>query len=235
MYHSKIFVPLLCLVLFIAGAASSYAAAVEKESDDSSAASAQPSITARSAVLIDADSGTVLFENNADEKLPPASVTKVMTMLLIMEAVDSGKISLDDKVTISERSASMGGSQLYMEPGETHTVSELLTGISMVSANDACVAMAEYICGTDDIFVEKMNEKAKELGLENTHFANTNGLPADDHYSSARDIAVMSKELLSHEGILSYLSSESGTIEVGKEGHTSTIEMINTNKLLKNI
>ena len=233
MYHSKIFVPLLCLVLFIAGAASSYAAAVEKESDDSSAASAQPSITARSAVLIDADSGTVLFENNADEKLPPASVTKVMTMLLIMEAVDSGKISLDDKVTISERSASKGGSQLYMEPGETHTVSELHTGISMVSANDACVAMAEYICGTDDIFVEKMNEKAKELGLENTHFANTNGLPADDHYSSARDIAVMSKELLSHEGILSYLSSESGTIEVGKEGHTSTIEMINTNKLLK--
>ena len=113
MYHSKIFVPLLCLVLFIAGAASSYAAAVEKESDDSSAASAQPSITARSAVLIDADSGTVLFENNADEKLPPASVTKVMTMLLIMEAVDSGKISLDDKVTISERSASMRQPAVY--------------------------------------------------------------------------------------------------------------------------
>ena len=120
-----------------------------------------------------------------------------------------------------------------MEPGETHTVDELLTGISMVSANDACVAMAEFISGTDEIFVEKMNEKAASLGLENTHFSNTNGLPTADHYSSAHDIAVMSKALLSHPDILPYLSNESGTIQVGKEGHTSSIEMINTNKLLK--
>ena len=203
---------------------------VQKETDSGSGLS----IAAVSSILIDADSGTVLFENNADEKLPPASVTKVMTMLLIMEAVDSGRISLDDQVTVSEHAAGMGGSRArYWEPGETHTVNELLTGISTVSANDACVAMAEYICGTEEIFIEKMNEKAGELGLKNTHFSNTNGLPAEDHYSSARDIAVMSKELLSHEGIVSYLSNKSGTVEVGREGHTSTIEMINANKLLR--
>ncbi len=206
-----------------------------EETDDaeSQAAGADPQIEAKSAILMDADSGTILYEMNSHEELPPASVTKVMTMLLIMEAIDSGRISFDDQVTISETAAGMGGSQLYMEPGETHTVDELLTGISMVSANDACVAMAEFISGTDEIFVEKMNEKAASLGLENTHFSNTNGLPAADHYTSAHDIAVMSQALLSHPDILPYLSNESGTIQVGKEGHTSTIEMINTNKLLK--
>lgn len=232
-YHSKSFIPLLCLVLLIAAVFPSYAAVSEEQQKETAAGDGGLSIAAVSSILIDADSGTILFEDNADEKLPPASVTKVMTMLLIMEAIDSGRISFDDEVTVSERAAGMGGSQLYMEPGETHTVSELLTGIATVSANDACVAMAEYICGTEEIFIEKMNEKAGELGLENTHFSNTNGLPAEDHYSSARDIASMSKELLSHEGILSYLANEGGTIEVGKEGHTSTIEMINTNKLLK--
>lgn len=232
-YHSKSFIPLLCLVLLIAAVFPSYAAVSEEQQKETAVGDGGLSIAAVSSILIDADSGTILFEDNADEKLPPASVTKVMTMLLIMEAIDSGRISFDDEVTVSERAAGMGGSQLYMEPGETHTVSELLTGIATVSANDACVAMAEYICGTEEIFIEKMNEKAGELGLENTHFSNTNGLPAEDHYSSARDIASMSKELLSHEGILSYLANEGGTIEVGKEGHTSTIEMINTNKLLK--
>ena len=232
-YHSKSFIPLLCLVLLIAAVFPSYAAVSEEQQKETAAGDGGLSIAAVSSILIDADSGTILFEDNADEKLPPASVTKVMTMLLIMEAIDSGRISFDDEVTVSEHAAGMGGSQLYMEPRETHTVSELLTGIATVSANDACVAMAEYICGTEEIFIEKMNEKAGELGLENTHFSNTNGLPAEDHYSSARDIASMSKELLSHEGILSYLANEGGTIEVGKEGHTSTIEMINTNKLLK--
>lgn len=237
MNHSKILPAVLCILLIAAGTLP--AAAVENQTPSAAGENQTPSVSpdlsvdAVSAILIHADSGTILYEMNSHEELPPASVTKVMTMLLTMEAIDSGKISTEDQVTISERAASMGGSQLYMEPGEVHTVSELLTGISMVSANDACVAMAEYICGTEEIFVEKMNEKAAELGLENTHFVNTNGLPAADHYSSAHDIAVMSKELLKHEDILPYLSNESGTIQVGKEGHTSVIEMINTNKLIR--
>ena len=167
-----------------------------------------------SVLLMEAQTGTVLYEKNASEQRSPASITKIMTLLLIFEALGQGQIHLTDEVVTSEHAQSMGGSQVFLEAGEVQTVETLIKCIAVASGNDAAVAMAEYICGTDDIFVEKMNEKAKELGLENTHFANTNGLPADDHYSSARDIAVMSKELLSHEGILSYLSSESGTIEV---------------------
>ena len=250
--HSRFFISILCIFIVSLNVLFSWAAAQNAdtpavqdtdtaadtsdnpaENSSDSASSAAFSIDAKSAVLIDADSGAVLYEMNSREELPPASVTKIMTMLLIMEAVDSGRISLEDEVTISENASGMGGSQLYMEPGETHTVSELLTGISMVSANDACVAMAEYISGTEEIFVEKMNEKAEELGLENTHFANTNGLPAADHYTSAYDLAVMARQLLSYPDILSYLSAGSGSIEVGKEGHTSVIEMINTNKLLQ--
>lgn len=191
-------------------------------------------LDSKSAVLMDADSGTVFFEKNPHEKLPPASVTKVMTMLLITEAVDNGRVSLDDVVTVSEKAASMGGSQMYMEPGETHTLDQLLTGIAMVSANDACVAAAEYISGSMDIFVEQMNSKAKDLGLENTHFSNTNGLPVSDHYTSAYDIAVMSSELIKHDVILPYLAASDCVMEVGKEGKPKTsLEMINTNKLLR--
>ncbi len=228
MKHSGLFISIVCVFLLTLNLLFPCAA-----QDDSPGSSDSLSVEARSAVLIDADSGTVLYEKNPGEELPPASVTKVMTMLLAMEAIDDGRISSEDEVTISENAAGMGGSQLYMEAGETHTVSELLTGISMVSANDACVALAEYIGGTEEIFVEKMNEKAEELGLENTHFSNTNGLPAADHYSSARDIAFMARHLLSYPEILPYLSAESGNIEVGREGRTSVIEMVNTNKLLK--
>ena len=208
MKYSRFFIGIFCLFIFSLNVLLPRAAVLSENSGDSS--SADFTVDAKAAVLIDADSGTVLYEMNSHEELPPASVTKVMTMLLIMEAVDSGRISFEDEVTISENASGMGGSQLYMEPGETHTVSELLTGISMVSANDACVAMAEYISGTEEIFVEKMNERAKELGLENTHFANTNGLPAADHYTSAYDLAVTARQLLSHPDILSYLGAESG-------------------------
>lgn len=191
-------------------------------------------IAAKSAILIDAVSGTVLYEQDAHEQLPPASVTKVMTMLLICEAIDSGRVRLEDTVTISERAASMGGSQMYMEPGETHTLDELLTGISMVSANDACVAAAEFISGSSDIFVEDMNRRAAALELSDTHFMNTNGLPVADHYSSAYDIAVISAELLKHDMILPYLAAQSGTAVVGKNADKqTTLEMINTNKLLR--
>lgn len=191
-------------------------------------------IAAKSAILIDAVSGTVLYEQDAHEKLPPASVTKVMTMLLICEAIDSGRVHLEDNITISDRAASMGGSQMYMEPGETHTLDELLTGISMVSANDACVAAAEFISGSSDIFVEDMNRRAAALELSDTHFMNTNGLPVADHYSSAYDIAVISAELLKHDMILPYLAAQSGTAVVGKNADKqTTLEMINTNKLLR--
>src|SRR5690606_14022343 len=159
---------------------------------------------ARSAILMDADTGTILFEKNVHEKLPPASITKVMTMLLIMEALHDGKIQWDEKVSTSEHAASMGGSQIFLEPGEEMTVEEMLKGIAMASGNDASVAMAEKIAGSEEMFVQMMNEKAQELGMADTHFVNTNGLPAPGHVSSAHDIALMSRELLKYEQITQF-------------------------------
>src|SRR5690606_33088980 len=147
----------------------------------------------KSAILIARDTGTILYDKNIHEKLPPASMTKIMTMLLIMEAIDSGKLSYDEKVTTSENAASMGGSQIFLEPGEEMTVKELLMAIALASANDASVALAEKIAGSEEAFVAMMNDKVKELGLENTQFKNTNGLSAEGHYSSAYDIAMMAK------------------------------------------
>ncbi len=192
-----------------------------------------PEIKAKAAVVMDAATGKVIYALNADKKLPPASVTKIMTMLLAMEAVDSGKITLDDEVVISDNAASMGGSQMYMEPGETHTVEQLLEGIAMVSANDGCVALAEYIAGSTDIFVEKMNKKAQELGMENTSFINTNGLPVKEHYTSAYDIAIMSKELLKHEKIKKWCTKWQDTIKVGLPGRETEFGLTNTNRLIK--
>lgn len=189
-------------------------------------------IQARSAVLMDADSGKVLFAQSAEEELPPASVTKVMTMLLILEGVEQGRISLDDAVTVSENAASMGGSQMYLEPGEKHTVEELLMGVAMVSANDACVCLAEHLCGSIEIFVEKMNSRARELGMKNSNFVNTNGLPAENHYSSAYDIAVMTSELLNHESSHEWLTKKQAIVKIGLPGKEKDFELINTNKLL---
>ncbi len=152
----------------------------------------------KSAILIERDTGTVLYEKNKDEKYSPASMTKIMTMLLIMEAIDSGKIKMDEKVTTSEYAASMGGSQIFLEPGEEMTVEELLLAMAIGSANDASVALAEKIAGSEEAFVDMMNERTKELGLKNTHFKNTTGLPIEDHYSTAHDMAIMAKELLKH-------------------------------------
>lgn len=192
-----------------------------------------PKIKAKAAVLIDSATGKVIYAQNADKKLPPASVTKVMTMLLAMEAVDSGKITLEDEVTISDNAASMGGSQMYMEPGETHTVAQLLEGVAMVSANDGCVALAEYIAGSTDIFVEKMNKKAQELGMKNTNFVNTNGLPVKEHYTSAYDIALMSKELIKHKEIRKWCTKWQDTIKVGLPGKETEFGLTNTNKMIK--
>ncbi|MGL5642823.1 MAG: D-alanyl-D-alanine carboxypeptidase family protein, partial [Paraclostridium sp.] len=188
-------------------------------------------LSSKSAILMDVSSGQILFEKNPHEKLPPASVTKVMTMLLAVEALDNGKIKLDDEVQISERSSEMGGSQIFLEPGETQKVDDLLKGIAVASANDACVAMAEFIAGSEEEFVDMMNAKAKELGMKDTNFANTNGLPVDNHYTSAHDIAIMSKELLKHEKITKYLTTWMDQIVVGKK--KVSIGLANTNKMIK--
>ena len=184
-------------------------------------------LNAKSAILMEESTGNILYESNPDERLPIASVTKVMTMLLIMEAVDSGKISLDDMVTVSENAKSYGGSTMFLETGEQLTVNDMLKGIAVASANDGCVAMAEHLAGSESAFVDMMNEKAKELGMENTHFMNTNGLDEDDHYSSARDVAIMSRELMKHETIFNYTSIWMDTLRGGK------FQLANTNKLIR--
>lgn len=184
-------------------------------------------LNAKSAILMEESTGNILYESNPDERLPIASVTKVMTMLLIMETVDSGKISLDDMVTVSENAMSYGGSTMFLETGEQLTVNDMMKGIAVASANDGCVAMAEHLAGSESAFVDMMNEKAKELGMENTHFMNTNGLDEDDHYSSARDVAIMSRELMKHETIFNYTSIWMDTLRGGK------FQLANTNKLIR--
>ena len=186
----------------------------------------------KSAVLMDVTTGTVLYEANSHEPLAPASVTKVMTMLLIMEAVDSGKIGLQDTVTASEAAAAKGGSQIYLKAGETMTVSDMLKSIAVSYANDCACAMAEHICGSEAAFVEAMNQRAKELGMRDTHFVNCTGLDDDDtarqHRTSAHDIALMSRELLkNHPLIKKYTTIWMDTVRGGAFG------LSNTNKLIR--
>lgn len=203
-------------------------------SDASQADGAQLEISAPSAILMEASTGTVLYEKDSGTARPPASVTKIMTMLLIFDALDSGAIHLDDEVTTSEYAASMGGSQVFLEAGEVQTVDTLLKCISVASANDACVAMAEYICGSEDEFVRRMNERAKELGMENTTFKNCNGLDADGHVTSARDIAVMSQELITrYPQIRDYCMIWMENITHTTNKGTSEFGLTNTNKLVR--
>lgn len=185
---------------------------------------------ATSAILMERDTGTVLFDKNSHERLPPASMTKIMTMLLIMEAIDEGRLNWDDKVRTSERAASMGGSQIFLEPGEEMTVKDMMKGIAIVSGNDASVAMAEHLAGSEKEFVRLMNERAKELGLTNTLFANSNGLPAENHYSSAYDLALMGKALLQHEKITEFTSIYEDYL---REESSDPFWLVNTNKLIK--
>ena len=182
----------------------------------------------QSAILMEASTGMVLYEKNADEALPPASVTKIMTLLLVMEAVDSGKIKLTDMVSVSENAASMGGSQVYLKVGEEMSVEEMIKCVVIASANDCAVALAEFLCGSEEAFVTQMNTRAKELGMENTNFENTNGLDdtVTNHKISARDIAIMSRELLSHELILKYSSTWMDTIRDGTFGLTNTNRLV---------
>lgn len=186
--------------------------------------------SARSAILMDAESGTVIFEKNSHDKLPPASITKIMTMLLIMEALDNGTIKLTDKVQTSEYAASMGGSQIFLEPGEEMTVEEMIKGIALASGNDASVAMAEKLAGTEQQFVAMMNERAQQLGMKDTMFANPNGLPVANHYSSAHDIAIMSMELLKHPEVTKYTGLYQDYL---RKSSDKPFWLVNTNKLVR--
>lgn len=189
---------------------------------------AAPEVAAPSAVLIERETGTVLYAKDETESRPPASVTKVMTLLLIAEAVDSGELALDDMVTASERAASMGGSQIWLEVGEQLSVSDMIKCVAVVSANDCAVALAEHLCGSEAAFVERMNRRAEELGLENTQFTNCTGLFDDTaHYTCALDIAVMSRELLGHEWIKDYTTIWMDSVRDGAS------ELTNTNKLVR--
>lgn len=224
---------LACLLLIAAALPAASFAHQGALPDQTAAAENQPidlAPNAKSAMLIDADTGTVMFEKNSHERLAPASITKVMTMLLVMEAIERGKLKLDDKVTVSEHAASMGGSQIFLEVGEEMSVEDLLKGVAMASANDASVALAEKIAGTEELFVRMMNERAAELGMKDTHFVNSNGLPAKDHYTSAHDIAIMSRELLKHEAVTAYTGKYQDYLRNDTE---NPFWLVNTNKLVR--
>lgn len=186
----------------------------------------------KSAILLEPSTGTVIYEQNADEKVQIASVTKIMTMLIIMERIDEGKLALTDMVTASKNAQSYGGSTMFLEAGEEFTVSDMLKGIAVASANDGCVAMSEHIAGNEEAFVEMMNTRAKELGMENTRFANCNGLDDDvdvsEAHSTARDVAIMSAELIKHKKIFDYTTIWTDSLRDGK------FLLANTNKLIRN-
>ena len=182
----------------------------------------------KSAILMEATTGAILYEQNADESLPPASVTKVMTLLLVMEAIEEGKIAFDDTVRTSAHAASMGGSQIFLKEGEEMSVEDMVKSVVIASANDAACALAEHVYGSEDAFVARMNERAAELGMKSTSFENTNGLDdtATNHLTSARDIAIMSRELIKHEKILEYSSVWMDTVRNGLFGLTNTNRLV---------
>ena len=185
---------------------------------------------AKSAILIEASTGEVIYNNNEDEKLAPASMTKMMSLIIIMEEIDKGNLKWDEKIKISQNAASMGGSQIYLEAGEEMTVNDLIKGIAMASANDAVVALAERISGSEESFVERMNRKSKELGLKNTYFINATGLDEEGHYSSAKDMALIARELVKNENILKFSSTYEDYL---RQNTNKKFWLVNTNKLIK--
>lgn len=184
-------------------------------------------IKAKSAILMEVNSGKILYEMNADEQLPPASITKIMSLLLVMESIAGGKMSVEDVVNASDHACSMGGSQIWLEPGESMTVDDLLKAAVIASANDATVALGEQIAGSEEGFVAMMNARAAELGMTNTHFENATGLDAEGHISSAHDVAIMSKELIKYDLIKNYSTVWMDTLRNGES------ELVNTNKLVR--
>lgn len=211
----KVSVSLLCCLFVILCFPHRFAALSEEE------------VPAPSTILMEAQTGKILQEKNSHEQRPCASITKVMTLLLVMEAIDSGKIGLTDMVTASEHASSMGGSDIWLEPGETMTVDDMLKATVIASANDAAVALAEYVAGSEDEFVSQMNQRAKELGMNDTVFKNCCGLDEDGHVTSAYDIALMSRELIKHKKIFDYTTTWMDNVRGGKT------QLVNTNKLLK--
>jgi len=187
-------------------------------------------MNAKSGLLMEVSTGTIIYEKNMNERVSVASMTKMMGMILIMEALEDGKIRLDEKVKVSKNASGMGGSQIWLSEGEEMLVSDLIKGIMMASANDGIVCMAERIGGTESDFVKMMNDKAKELGLKNTNFVNPTGLDEDNHYSSAYDMALIAKELMSHEDIFKYTSIYEDYL---RKGTTNEYWLVNTNKLIK--
>lgn len=201
---------------------------VKEESTDTSS-SLNLANNAKSAIMIEASTGKIIFEKNSKEKLAMASMTKMMSLLLIMENIENGNIKWNEMVTASENASSMGGSQIFLQTGEQMSVEDLVKGICIASGNDATVAMAERIGGTEENFVKMMNDKAKELGLQNTHFVNSYGFDADDHYSSAYDMAMIAKELVKHKKILEF----SGTYEdYLRKDTANSFWLVNTNKVV---
>lgn len=197
-----------------------------------SVANAEMDLTSKAYLLMDYNSGEIILAHNEHEKLPPASITKIMTLLIAMEQLESGKIKLDDKVIVSESASRVEGTSVFLDAGEVQTVENLIKAISIRSANDASIALAVHIAGSEEAFVKLMNEKAKALGMENTNFVNSTGLPADNHYSTAYDIGIMSRELIKHEKIMPYLTTYMEDLEVGKIKR-SVQTMVNTNKLIR--
>ena len=190
-------------------------------------AAAAPEVEAGAAVLMERETGTVLYESHSHDKLEPASVTKIMTLLLVMEAIDGGTVRLEDVITVSSSAAAMGGSQVYLKEGEQMTVDELLKAVAVVSANDAAVALAEHLAGSEAAFVERMDRRAAELGMKDTNFVNCTGLPAAGHLTSAYDIALMSRALMAHPKIRDYTTIWMDTIRGGQ------FQLSNTNKLVR--
>ena len=215
-YRTRCLTWILTILLALSGVSAAYA---EQPFD----------IQSKSAILMDYETGTVLYEKDPHEKLQIASVTKIMTILLALEAIDEGKLKLDDTVTISEYASSMGGSQVFLHPGENLTVDALLKAIIVASANDASVAMAEKLAGAHETFVARMNDRARELGMSNTNFMNATGLPAENGYSTAYDVALMSRELLKHPLFFRWSTIWTDTLEESK----NKTELANTNRLIR--
>ncbi|MBR4283061.1 MAG: D-alanyl-D-alanine carboxypeptidase [Clostridia bacterium] len=202
----------------------------ENETENSLPTSANAdnlTVSATSAILVEISTGKVLFEKEADQKRSPASITKIMTLLLAMEAISNGNMKLTDKVTASAHASSMGGSQIWLKENETMSVDDILKAIAVASANDASVAIGEHIAGSEEAFVQKMNKRAKELSMNNTNFVNCCGLDVENHYSTARDIAIMSAELLKHDLIKNYSTIWMDSLRGGET------ELVNTNKLVR--
>lgn len=219
---------LLPLILLPLMSFSAFAKSGDVSADSDGTRRVDLGLECKSAILMEATTGNILYEQNADEALPPASVTKVMTLLLVMEAIDEGKITLSDTVRTSAHAASMGGSQIYLKEGEEMSVEDMVKSVVIASANDAACALAEHVEGSEEAFVKKMNERAAELGMKNTSFENTNGLDdtAERHLTSARDIAIMSRELIKHKKILEYSSIWMDTVRNGMFGLTNTNRLV---------